>query len=680
MNASPNYARSEPGDRSLRFRAALLCSGAVTVFSLLSWRLINLQYLQHGHFQDVIEKVHRKTQTLNAFRGDILDTHGKVLACDEPVQRVSFELDFLTNGTKLARAIAKLEGRKAGDLRHAHGLEELQKHYLKHLGGIVAPVLEMTQEEFEEKIQARLAVRSKGEVSLTRDLSISAAIKLREGLESAGMGKYMEREQRGTLGALVFQNAFARRYPADLPLTHIVGCFGESKAKRGAEPAPPRGVAGVERFFDKQLTGIPGEREFEVDGWDNEIPAFRGSTTPPRNGQGVRLSLDLGLQSMLQSAVDETAATNPDHGRDGLGEVYVDQLDAQKVIVVLFDPATMGVRAISCRDRIHGPKKPLLNNPVTEMLYEPGSIIKIVTMAVAISSGKVNAGSRIELAASGQYAEEGVSIITDQHPLASASVEGILVHSSNIGAFKLGKMLGPKRFEAMFRDFGFLAKTGFESPQESAGYFDGKMTLQTLSRVAFGNAIVVTPAQLCGALGAIINDGIYQPMHLAESWVNEAGKPVAGMSPMESRRIITSEAALAVRRAMLQVVEVGTGKPARSERFKIAAKTGTARKAVTTTMKDGTRRTEYKGDVICSMIGFLPADKPRVGMLVIVDDPGTTTIPHYGGSMAGPLFRRIAERAMTYYQVPDQFSPAVKLLPQSASSIPVRANPSSITR
>jgi cell division protein FtsI/penicillin-binding protein 2 len=680
MNVTQNHTRSEPGDRALRFRAALLCSGVVTVFSLLSWRLINLQYLQHGHFQAVIEKTHVKTQTLNAFRGDILDTRGRVLACDERVQQVSFELDFLKQGSRLAKALAKLEGMKPADLRHAHELEELQNRYLKHLGRIAAPIMKMTPEEFEAKVRARLSVRDTGEAALTRDLSISAAIKLRQELESAGLGKYAENQRRSTLGALVFQTAFARRYPADLPLTHIVGFFGESKPGPGTEAAPPRGVAGVERFFNDQLTGIPGKREFEVDGWANEMPAFRGHITQPRNGMGLRLSLDLGLQGLLDKTLDETARTNPDHGRDGLSEVYLNQLEAQRVIVVLFDPATMGVRAIGCRDRIHGPNKPLLNNPASEMLYEPGSIIKIVTMAGAISSGKVNAASRIEISASGQYAEEGVSVIKDEHRMASGSVEEILVHSSNIGAFKLGKMLGTKRFEELFRDFGFCARTGFESPQESRGYFGDKMNLQTLSRVSFGNAIVVTPAQLCGALGAIINDGIYQPMHLAESWVDETGKPVEGLSPLPSRRVVSSAAAQAVRRAMLKVVEDGTGKYARSERFKIAAKTGTAEKAVSITMKDGSRRSEYRGDYICSMIGFVPADKPRLGMLVIVDDPGTTTIPHYGGPMAGPLFRRIAERAMAYYQIPDQFSPAVKMLPQAASNIPVRANLPTFTR
>ena len=307
--------------------------------------------------------------------------------------------------------------------------------------------------------------------------------------------------------------------------------------------------------------------------------------------------------------------------------------------------------------------------------------MKIVTVAAAISSGKVNGESRIDLGAGGVWDDSDITQITDEHPDSSLTVEDILIKSSNIGAYKLARLLGTRRFEEMILDFGFCRRTGFESPSESRGYFAGneKMTIQTLSRVSFGMAIQVTPAQMCGALGAIINDGNYQPLHMAESWVDEQGQPLDGLTRQPPRRVVTSAASKSVRRAMVEVVEKGTGKAGRSELFEIAGKTGTARKAVTL-LKDGKLRTSYQGDVICSFIGFLPADNPRLGGLVIVDTPKGAKHAHYGGKMAAPLFRRIAERAMAYYEVPPQFSPEVRLLPQAASTTPVRATPRTITR
>ncbi len=674
MSASHMPSRIEPGDRCLRFRAGLLCFGVVSLFSLLSWRLLHLQFNQHEHFQTILDESHHRSHEISASRGDILDARGRVLACDEPVQKVTFDLDFLQHATRLAKALAQAEGMKANDLRHAFGLEELQNRYLDRVAHIAAPLLEMTESQFSEKIRARLKIKPEGEVALVKNLSVSAALKLRVDLEAAGLETYQEnRGNQGKIGGLIFQNDFARRYPVDLPLKHIVGSFGETMPAPGMEPKPARGVAGVERFLDADLTGKPGVREYEKDGLGREITAYRGRITPPRNGRNVRLSLDLGLQGVVEQALDETG--------DADNEVYLNDLNAERVVVVLFDPATMGVRAIGCRDKKHGPENPLLSNPATEMVYEPGSTLKMVTVAPAISSGKVSAQTRIDLGGGGVWDDSDITQITDEHAFSSLTVGEILVQSSNIGAYKLARLLGTRRFEEIIRDFGFCRRTGFESSSESRGSFAGneKMTIQTLSRVSFGMAIQVTPAQMCGALGAIINDGNYQPLHLAESWVDDEGQPTESLTRQPPRRVVSAAASKAVRRAMVEVVEKGTGESGRSELFEIAGKTGTARKAVTL-LKDGKLRTSYQGDLICSFIGFLPADKPRLGGLVIIDTPKSVKHAHYGGKMAAPLFRRIAERAMAYYEVPPQFSPEVRLLPQPASTTPMRATPRIIAR
>ncbi|MES2706477.1 MAG: penicillin-binding protein 2 [Verrucomicrobiota bacterium] len=670
MSVSHPVRPVEPGDHCLRIRAGLVCFGVVTLFGLLSWRLVHIQVFEHERLQGEVEQ-HRRTETLDASRGAIFDARNRFVAVDEPVQKVIFDCGFLQSGEKLASALEKSEGMPSAALRHAFSLEKLQQRYIAHLGTFCVPVMGMTAQEFQEKVTARLAAKPNAQFPICKKISVADALKLRGDLEKEGFGRF--RENVGTQGALIFRNSFDRSYPANVSLTHIVGSFAEPASPKGEAPKPAKGVAGLEKFYENDLRGANGEREYEIDGWRNEIPAYRGHLEPPRNGKNLRISLDLGLQSILEAEMD--AIGNEE------GEVYLKDLDAERVIVVLFDPATMGVRAIGSRDRIHNEKKPLLSNPVTEYLYEPGSTIKMVTLSTALNAGKVSPGTIIPIPNGGYYGRGDVRSFSDDHYYGPLSVTDVLVYSSNIGAFELARMVGTDRFEQKIREFGFCQKTGFDSPYESRGWTlgnergdrVGKMTLETMSRVSFGNAIVVTPAQMCGALGCIINGGVLRPLHLAEAWVDDQGNTMELIERGEPRQVISPRTAEAVRQAMLQVVERGSGKPGRSQIFEIAGKTGTARKAKTIIVNGKPEQVYPKGDYICSFIGFLPADKPKLAGMVIVDLPRGGKFSHFGGRIAAPIFRRIAEKAMAYYEVVPQFSPEVRKLPQAASNTPARA-------
>lgn len=673
MSISHPVRPSEPGDRCLRIRAGLVCTGVVTLFGLLSWRLVHIQVHEHDRLKAEVE-THRRTETLDASRGAIFDSRNRLLAVDEPVQKIIFDCGYLQSGERLADAIEKAEGMKSIELRHAFSLQKLQQRYIQHLARLCAPVMGMTEQEFQEKISSRLASRPNAQFPIAKKISVAEALKLRADLEGGGFGRY--RDNVGTLGALIFRNSFERSYPADVPLTHIVGTVGEPpKLKAGDTPRPAQGVAGIEKFYENDLRGRDGEREYEIDGWRNEIPAYRGSVVPPQNGKNIRLSLDLGLQSIVDAEMDAVGTEE--------GEVYLKEVNAERVLVVLFDPSTMGVRAISVRDRIHPDRKPvpLLSNPVSEFLYEPGSTIKIATLSIALNSGKVSPGTTISIPNGGYYSRGDVRPFKDDHYYGPLSVTDVLVYSSNIGAFELARMLGPDRYEEKIREFGFCQKTGFESPYESRGWTAGNergdklgnMSLQTLSRVAFGNAIMVTPAQMCGVLGCILNDGKLRPLHISEAWVDDDGGIQEPIQLAEPRQIISPRTAESVRQAMLQVVERGSGKPGRSQLFEIAGKTGTAQKAKTILLNGKPKQVYPPGDLICSFIGFLPADKPRLAGMVIVDLPKSEKYSHFGGKIAAPIFRRIAEKAMAYYEVAPQFSPELRRLSQAAANTPSRA-------
>lgn len=649
--------RHEPGDSALRFRGGVICCGLLVAFSLVCWRLIHLQVDRHPELAARVATSHSRVDKLKAHRGTIFDTRRRLLAVDAPVRGILFDGTFLRQGEALARFVGRVENLEPRDLLHALSLEELQERYLRHVATLAAPVVGREAEEIVKSIRESLRQAPLRPALIAKALPVSEALRLREILENAGLGTYQE--SRSRVGGVIFQEEYERVYPPRIPLSHVVGLVAEppSDKKKGERPKPIQGVSGVEKFFNKELAGVDGRRTLEVDAMGNEIPAWRGPVTPPRHGKNLRISLDCGLQEILEATLDERG--------NAAGEVYVPDLQADRVIVVLFDPETMGVRAIGCRDNTKPKDHLMLTNPALELSYEPGSTIKIVTAALALSSGRIAPGVPIPISSTGVYDDGDVSSIRDEHPYPRLDVEGIIVKSSNIGAYKLARMLGVTKFAEGVRDFGFGQKTGMESPWESPGLLAPRMNLQTLSRVSFGYAINVTPAQMCGALGCVINDGVYRPLRLAEAWVDDEGNTLEPVSAPEPRRVVTAEAAAVVRRAMLEVVEKGTAKAGRSKLYEIAGKTGTARKART-----GARGYQ-PGHYVVSFVGFLPARKPRLGGIVIVDTPRSTTHARYGGSIAAPLFRRIGERAMAYYEVPPQMDPALEGAPSAAVNFPV---------
>lgn len=644
--------RFEPGDDTLRFRAGLLCFGLLTAFSLLSWRLIYLQVDRHGHYLSLTETNHRRTDRIEAHRGSIFDSRGRILACDEPVRQVVFDLRFLSLTDGLAAALAGSEGVRPQDLRHTWDPAELRRRYIRRVSAILGPAVGMTAAEAEEKIQRRIESRRggglNGEIIFARDLSLADAERLKEQLLGQRLGEY--RENRGSLGAVIFRDAWARRYPGPVSMPHIVGVFAEPEAKTvpGAPPPPPlppRGVAGIEAQFESELAGVPGSRTMEVDGWGNEIPVYRGETIPPRNGRNIRITIDSGLQEIVTEALHEKGS-DPE-------EVYVPDLKADQVIAVFFEPESMALRAIASWDRRRKPGDLDLHNPAVEFTYEPGSTVKIVTMAAALESGRFSAGSMLSISSSGSWMDSHLSRpIRDVHAYPQLTVEDVLVKSSNIGAYKLALAAGMKRFESMFRSVGFGEYTGLNLTGESRGLFPKRISsIDMMARMSFGYALSVTPAQMCAALGCILNDGVYRPLRLADAWVDDYGNVIEPiLTGAGERQVMSARTAAAIRKAMVQVVERGTARRGRSELFEIGGKTGTADKVKA--------KGKGYGDLnVASFIGFVPADRPRLAGIVIVDSPRSGGSA-FGGSLAAPIFRRIAERAMTYLEVPPQFTPA----------------------
>jgi cell division protein FtsI (penicillin-binding protein 3)/stage V sporulation protein D (sporulation-specific penicillin-binding protein) len=260
-------------------------------------------------------------------------------------------------------------------------------------------------------------------------------------------------------------------------------------------------------------------------------------------------------------------------------------------------------------------------------------------------------------------------VLRDTHPFRELSVHDIIVHSSNIGAAKLGIQLGDQRLYEYVRKFGFGERTGVQLPGEINGVVHPvyRWDKLSISRIPMGQGVCVTPLQIVTAMSVIANGGSLMMPQIVHDVVGCDGQTVTAFPPVEVRRVISPEVAAQMREALLDVMsKKGTGKDIHVPGFLIAGKTGTAQKV-------GENGVGYEhGKYIVSFVGFMPADNPQFVCLVMLDDCVVEANKNYGGTIAGPIFAKIAERAARHLGL--EPSPELLLEQSKAAAETERAN------
>lgn len=633
-------------------RGRLWCCGLLlaALFGTYGWRLFHIQGIRHAHYEELRLAAHRRADPLPARRGDITDARGITLATDRLVQRLVYDLKFLGERTSLVAALREVSKHLPGDedekkknieLLSSHSLESLQLSYLNASTPVVGAILGRAPEEIRDAVLERLRKRASGEFVIEPKLDYQIGRNLRDALEAAHLGRYDDLRDR--IGAVVIRDYYERHYPLAGTFDQIVGRFAEpATSKPGDDPAPATGVSGIEKSFDHLLGGSDGSRYVEVDGRGEELAAYRGGSNPATDGNSVRLTLDTGLQELVEKEIDNPSPANPE-------DISVRRMNADVVIVALFEPSTMALRALVARDFRKGREATAASmNYLTDYLLEPGSTVKMATVAAALAERKVGLHESIAINSDGDryYSENGVSTIKDGGSYPSLSPEGILVKSSNIGSYLLAKRIGRTKFREWMDAFCFTSRTGITLPFERPARVAATWTQQDMSRAAYGYSIAATPAHLCSMLGCIINDGLWQPLKVVEGITDISGNPTAGTPEPTARQVVPATVARSVRNMLLNVVLKGTAKGAQSEKYVIGGKTGTANKVNDKGKYDLSRQA-------VSFAGFVSVDgQPRLAGYCLIDGPRLGDSLNFGGKLAAPLFKRIAEKAMEYYQVP----------------------------
>jgi cell division protein FtsI (penicillin-binding protein 3)/stage V sporulation protein D (sporulation-specific penicillin-binding protein) len=416
-------------------------------------------------------------------------------------------------------------------------------------------------------------------------------------------------------------------YPNGEMLSHVLGFVNHEH----------KGVQGIESVMDDYLRGHNGFRFIEHDRTGREIVPYRGQERPPRNGCNVRLTVDMGLQNIVETELNEA----------------VKQLKPEWATVILMNPRTGEILALANRpnfdlnDLGDAEPKQMKNRAVIDM-YEPGSVFKIVGAAGALNEGIVRSDTMI-FCENGRF-KYGGRILRDHHGYGTISVEQTLVKSSNIGAAKLALQLGDQRFYEYVRRFGFGERTGISLPGEIRGVVHPphRWNKISITRMPMGHEIGVTPLQIATSMAVIANGGNLVIPQIVREISDEEGNIVTRFSPVVVRRVVARTVAEKVRDALVGVVsEKGTAALAKVAGFNVAGKTGTAQKV----KPEGGY---YDSKYVVSFVGFMPAEDPAFVCLVVIDDAKTPAGQNYGGLVAAPIFSRIAERAARYLNLEPQ--------------------------
>jgi cell division protein FtsI (penicillin-binding protein 3)/stage V sporulation protein D (sporulation-specific penicillin-binding protein) len=394
------------------------------------------------------------------------------------------------------------------------------------------------------------------------------------------------------------------------------------------------GIQGVEKSMDQYLRGEDGYRYIERDAQGREIVLYRGLQRDSRNGFDVHLTIDLHLQGIVENALD--AAVREYH--------------PEKATIILMRPQTGEILAMANRPgfdlNLRNQAKPeqMKNRAIIDMM-EPGSTFKIVTAAAAINEKKVRLDSMI-FCENGVWNYGGRPLHDHGHKgYGDLSVQDILVHSSNIGAAKLACLLGEMKFYEYIRQFGFGDRTGVELPGEIGGVIHPPRSWSKISitRIPMGQEVGVTPLQMVIAMSAIANGGKLVQPRIVKSIIDDQGKTISALNATVVRQVVSPETAAQIAYALRGVVSKrGTAAEAAVPGYVISGKTGTAQKAAP---GGGYEKDKY----VVSFSGFLPSENPAFVGLVVLDDAHTKEpYLNYGGTVAGPIFSRVAEQAARY--------------------------------
>ncbi|WP_309397781.1 peptidoglycan D,D-transpeptidase FtsI family protein [Cerasicoccus maritimus] len=561
-----------------------------TCFAVLLGRLIHLHLVEGEKLARIVEQNRERVLEIKARRGNIVDRRGNLMASTQAVYEIGVD----------PQSITAEDYARAPEVAALLGLDP-----------------EFVWEKFDHKLRT-VDTATGPEIRNVRwnELADTVDEPTYEAVKALGI--------RSVYGNRKFQ----RVYPAEGLAAHVLGFVNK-------EETP---VSGVERFCDFYLAGQDGWRKSEKDGRRHELIQFSTREVEPRDGLNVELTIDLNIQHYVEQQIAKVVEESTPKGV----AVIVSEVATGQILAMAnyptFDP----------NEFWKSPIENLRNRAVTD-IYEPGSTFKVVSAAGALNEDLVTPSTVFDCSVPVvEYKGRKLGLPKDSHPLEELTVSEIVVKSSNRGAALLGLKLEEQRLYDYAHRFGYGQKTGFPLDLEENGIlhpvkaWDGL----TITRLPMGHAISATPIQVHYAMSAIANGGVLMKPQIVRQIFDNNGTPVMQFSPEAKSRVVSSYTANQLTDMLADVVgEEGTARRAAIENYGVAGKTGTTQKIVN-------GRYSHRHHV-GSFVGFFPKSNPRLVITVVVDEPELKGVG-YGGVVAAPVFKNIAEHCIQYLGIPPE--------------------------
>jgi len=611
-------------------RCVVLCALLAVCLTGLSARLVYLQVVDRKVYSAKAGKSYERVYPMLAKRGAIVDCNGEVIVKSVISKTMMVDKYHLREPRTICRGIAcrdlmrtpewyqwdektrarKIKARSRKLLQLNKGQEWYINEHLNYACKVLARPLGMTPEKLKELIAIDAKPYDK---AIVKNLDPELAYRLKELIA--------EKHIKG----FRFDETMKRSYNSANMLTHTIGITGKLK-----NDLVEKGRSGIEYAYDEYLAGKNGYRKEMRDRSGEVMPAYHGSILPPINGDNVELTIDMGIQAIVEEQLD----------------YLVREYNPVRATIIVMNPQNGDILGIASRPHFNLEKrKNVVKNGFNYALqgeYEPGSTFKVVSVSAALNEGIKGYNDRV-FCHNGYY-REGKVRVRDDHPKGYLKVWQILQKSNNIGTYMLAKQLGYKRYMRYVKAFGFGSKAGVGVGSEGAGLVRHNGNMPDFATMTYGYALRVTPMQIANLYCTIANGGKLMRPRIVKRIDNYLGETVEEFPPKVIRRVLSERAARNVRRALETVVQKGgTATRADIEGYTEGGKTGTAEKW------DNKLKHYSKTKRVVSFVGMLPIKHPQFVCLVLVDEPRIKKdYRFYGGTVAAPVWRETMKKIAAY--------------------------------
>ncbi len=566
-----------------RWRLTTVAVFFIIIFGVVVWQLFDLQVIHSANLSAQAKDQRTKGHIVYAKRGDIEDANGLVLA-----HNINLHLIFA-----IPSRIADVSATSKA----------------------LAPVLQMSEADLTPM--------------LSKDTNYSP---IKHYVDDETTQKVIALK----LSGIVIDPEEKRIYPEGTMLAHVLGFLNPDGD----------GQYGLEQFYNEELKGKNGYIKREQDTAGNPIPIGLNEETDPVDGYGLQLTID----SSIQRIVEDKLKWGVERASAASGTAIVMDPVTGKIWAMAdyptFDPNNYQAALYDDKGALIESGYAIFSNAAISGAFEPGSIIKPVTMTSALDSGKVKPTDTYMDGGSLQVG--GWTIHNwDLKGSGQLTLSRCLELSNNVCLAQVAQTMGSQVFYTYLQSYGFGAKTGIDLAYESAGNLHKLSDWNDIltSTSGFGQGITVTPIQVATAIATIANRGRMISPYIVQEQIR--GDSVVSIEHQPTRPVISKDVADQVTAMMVNVVDRAEGKPGAIPGYRVAGKTGTAQ--VASKDKSGYDPNIYIG----SFVGFAPADAPKFLILVKMNLTEKTLPAMRFGSMASaPVFREIAKQLFQYFQIP----------------------------